>query len=53
MPAVRRGIAAGSGLDFAFTKNIKAVAALDLTTAECADQRGGLRMLSLGGQYSF
>lgn len=43
----------GLGLDFAFTKNIKAVAALDLTTAECADQRGGLRMLSLGGQYSF
>lgn len=43
----------GLGLDFAFTKNIKAVAALDLTTAECAGERGGLRLLSVGGQYTF
>ncbi|MGH6649117.1 outer membrane beta-barrel protein [Aquabacterium sp.] len=43
----------GLGLDFAFTKNIKAVAALDLTSGECGGETGGLRMLSLGGQYTF
>lgn len=43
----------GLGLDFAFTKHIKGVAAVDLTTAECAGERGGLSMLSLGAQYSF
>jgi hypothetical protein len=43
----------GVGLDYAITPHIKAVAAVDMTSGECAGQQGQLRLFSLGGQYTF
>ena len=43
----------GLGLDYAFTKNWKGVAAADFTTAEVKKEEVAVRMFSLGAQYNF
>lgn len=43
----------GLGLDYAFTKNLKAVASIDGSKADCAGESGTVSLLSIGAQYSF
>ena len=43
----------GVGLDYAFTKNLKAVASADFSQGECAGDSGTVSLLSIGAQYNF
>jgi hypothetical protein len=43
----------GLSLDYAFTKNLKGVAAADFTTTDIYDDSAAVRMFTLGAQYNF
>lgn len=43
----------GLGLDYAFTKQLKGVLSADFTTGEIGDQKGAVRLFSIGAQYNF
>ena len=43
----------GLGLDYAFTKNWKAVASVDGSKADCDGYSGNVTLMSVGAQYSF
>jgi len=43
----------GFGIEFAMTKNLRLTADADFTTAEVMDEKGSVRLLSMGLQYGF